>query len=54
MVEVAKAVKASGAGLMRGGAFKPRTSPYSFQGLREQGLEYLLEAKKASGLPIVT
>ena len=54
MVEVAKAVKASGASLMRGGAFKPRTSPYSFQGLREQGLEYLLEAKKASGLPIVT
>ena len=54
MVEVAKADKAAGGGLMRGGAFKPRTSPYSFQGLREQGLEYLLEAKKASGLPIVT
>ena len=51
---VAQAVKASGAQVLRGGAFKPRTSPYSFQGLREQGLEYLLEAKKASGLPIVT
>ena len=51
---VAEEVKKAGAGLLRGGAFKPRTSPYSFQGLREQGLEYLLEAKKASGLPIVT
>jgi len=54
MVGVAQAVKASGAGLMRGGAFKPRTSPYAFQGLREEGLELLLEAKKASGMPIVT
>ena len=54
IIEVAQDVKDSGAALMRGGAFKPRTSPYSFQGLREQGLEYLLEAKKASGLPIVT
>ena len=54
MVGVAKAGMASGPGLMRGGAFNPRPSPYSFQGLREQGLEYLLEAKKASGLPIVT
>ena len=44
----------AGAGLLRGGAFKPRTSPYSFQGLRKEGLDYLLEAKKASGLPIVT
>lgn len=54
MISVANSVKASGAGLMRGGAFKPRTSPYSFQGLRAEGIEYLLEAKKASGLPIVT
>ena len=51
---VAKAVKASGAGLMRGGAFKPRTSPYAFQGLRGDGIELLLEAKKETGLPIVT
>ncbi len=54
MVAVSHAVKASGAGLMRGGAFKPRTSPYAFQGLRQEGLELLLEAKKASGMPIVT
>ncbi len=54
MIAVADAVKASGAGLLRGGAFKPRTSPYSFQGLRAEGLEYLMEAKRASGLPIVS
>lgn len=54
MVEVAEDVKASGAGLLRGGAFKPRTSPYSFQGLGGEGLKLLLEAKKATGLPIVT
>ena len=54
MTAVAAAVKASGAGLMRGGAFKPRTSPYAFQGLRAEGIEYLLEAKKTSDLPIVT
>ena len=54
MISVANSVKTSGAGLLRGGAFKPRTSPYSFQGLRKEGLDYLLEAKKASGLPIVT
>ena len=54
MVEVAEDVKASGAGLLRGGAFKPRTSPYSFQGLHGEGLELLLEAKKATGLPVVT
>ncbi|MCL0234484.1 chorismate mutase, partial [Klebsiella pneumoniae] len=47
-------VKNSGAGLLRGGAFKPRTSPYSFQGLHGEGLELLLEAKKATGLPVVT
>ena len=49
-VEVAKA----GAGMLRGGAFKPRTSPYSFQGLGQEGIRLLVEAKKASGLPIVT
>ena len=54
MISVAQSVKASGATLMRGGAFKPRTSPYSFQGLQGQGIEYLKEAKRATGLPIVT
>lgn len=52
--EIAESVKKSGAKLLRGGAFKPRTSPYSFQGLRAEGIEFLLEAKKATGLPIVT
>jgi 3-deoxy-7-phosphoheptulonate synthase len=51
---VAKAVKSSGARLLRGGAFKPRTSPYAFQGLAEEGLQYLAEAKKVTGLPIIT
>ncbi len=51
---VAKAVKAAGAHLLRGGAFKPRTSPYAFQGMRGEGLELLLEAKKQTGMPIVT
>lgn len=54
VIEVAKAVKASGAKFLRGGAFKPRTSPYAFQGLHAEGLELLLEAKKETGLPIVT
>ncbi|AEF80477.1 3-deoxy-7-phosphoheptulonate synthase [Leadbettera azotonutricia] len=54
IVEVAVAVKKAGAGFLRGGVFKPRTSPYSFQGLGFEGLDLLLEAKKASGLPIVT
>ena len=54
VVEIAKAVKASGATLLRGGAFKPRTSPYSFQGLREGGLSLLLKAKEETGMPIVT
>ncbi|HIW73981.1 MAG TPA: 3-deoxy-7-phosphoheptulonate synthase [Firmicutes bacterium] len=54
IVAVAKAVKASGAGLLRGGAFKPRTSPYAFQGLHAEGLELLLLAKKETGLPIVS
>ena len=51
---IAKSVKESGATLLRGGAFKPRSSPYSFQGLREHGIDLLLEAKKETGLPIVT
>lgn len=51
---IAKRVKESGAGFLRGGAFKPRTSPYTFQGLRGSGIELLLEAKKETGLPIVT
>jgi len=54
IVEVAKAVKAAGATLLRGGAFKPRTSPYSFQGLGVEGLKMLMAAKKETGLPIVT
>ena len=52
--EIAQAVKKSGATMLRGGAFKPRTSPYAFQGLRGHGLELLLEAKKLTGLPVVT
>ena len=51
---VAEDVKASGAALLRGGAFKPRTSPYSFQGMGTPGLDLLVEARKATGLPIVT
>ena len=54
IITVARSVKASGAKLLRGGAFKPRTSPYAFQGLREEGIRLLLEAKKDTGLPIVT
>lgn len=54
MNSVALSVAASGAGLLRGGAFKPRTSPYAFQGLHDAGLKMLLEAKEASGLPVVT
>ena len=54
IVGVAQAVKASGAGMLRGGEFKPRTSPYAFQGLHEKGLELLSEAKRVTGLPIVT
>ncbi|MFI3200897.1 MAG: 3-deoxy-7-phosphoheptulonate synthase [Eubacteriales bacterium] len=54
MYEVATRVKSSGAGLLRGGAFKPRTSPYAFQGLQDDGLTLLSEAKKKTGLPIVT
>ncbi|MBR5658083.1 MAG: 3-deoxy-7-phosphoheptulonate synthase [Lachnospiraceae bacterium] len=51
---VAQRVKESGAAMLRGGAFKPRTSPYDFQGLHEKGIELLLEAKRQTGLPIVT
>lgn len=51
---IAKSVKESGAKLLRGGAFKPRTSPYDFQGLKADGIELLLEAKRETGLPIVT
>ena len=54
IIEVAKAVKKSGANFLRGGAFKPRTSPYSFQGLELEGLELLKIAKQETGLPIVT
>lgn len=54
IIKVAHDVKQGGAALLRGGAFKPRTSPYSFQGLENDGLRLLLEAKKATGLPIVT
>ena len=54
IIEVAEKVKAAGADILRGGAFKPRTSPYDFQGLKGEGIRLLLEAKKATGLPIVT
>jgi 3-deoxy-7-phosphoheptulonate synthase len=54
MLEIAHAVKESGAAILRGGAFKPRTSPYSFQGLGERGLELLAEAKQATGLRVIT
>ena len=54
IVEVAKAVKEAGAHMLRGGAFKPRTSPYSFRGLEKEGIRLLLLAKKETGLPIVT
>ena len=51
---VSKAVKASGANILRGGAFKPRSSPYSFQGLGKEGIDLLIQARKITGLPIVT
>ena len=54
MLEVAQQVQACGAGLLRGGAFKPRTSPYAFQGLHAQGLDFLLEAGRRTGLPAVS
>ncbi len=54
LMETAEAVKEAGAHVLRGGAFKPRTSPYSFQGLGEKGLHLLAEARRATGLPVVT
>ena len=54
IISVAQAVKASGANILRGGAFKPRTSPYAFQGMKDEGIRLLLEAKKETGLPIIT
>lgn len=54
IIAVAESVKASGAQILRGGAFKPRTSPYAFQGLKGEGIKLLLQAKKATGLPIIT
>ena len=54
IVAVAKAVKASGANILRGGAFKPRTSPYSFQGLETEGILDMVKAREATGLPIVS
>lgn len=54
VAEIARAVKASGATMLRGGAFKPRTSPYDFQGLKADGIEILLHAKRETGLPIVS
>ena len=54
MLDIAKRVHASGARLLRGGAFKPRTSPYAFQGLKAEGLLYLKKARQATGLPVVS
>ncbi|MEW6115516.1 MAG: 3-deoxy-7-phosphoheptulonate synthase [Nitrospirota bacterium] len=54
MIKVAEQVKSAGAKMLRGGAFKPRTSPYAFQGLGEEGLKYLAKAREATGLPVVT
>ncbi|MBP3674334.1 MAG: 3-deoxy-7-phosphoheptulonate synthase [Oscillospiraceae bacterium] len=54
IIEVAQAVKESGANILRGGAFKPRTSPYAFQGMKGEGIKLLLKAKEATGLPIIT
>lgn len=54
IIFVANAVKEAGANVLRGGAFKPRTSPYAFQGLKDEGIKLLLKAKEATGLPIIT
>lgn len=54
IIAVAQAVKAAGADVLRGGAYKPRTSPYAFQGLKDEGLRLLREAKNATGMPIIT
>ena len=53
-IDIARKIKAAGATMLRGGAFKPRTSPYSFQGLGETGLQYMAKAREETGLPIVT
>ena len=54
IIQIAQSVKQCGANILRGGAFKPRTSPYAFQGLHEEGIRLLLQAKKVTGLPIIT
>ena len=54
MMAIARTLKDSGANMLRGGAFKPRTSPYSFQGLQEEGLRFLAEARNETGLPVIT
>src|SRR5690606_32435556 len=54
ILETAHAVKEAGGSVLRGGAFKPRSSPYSFQGMGEEGLRYLAEAREQTGLPIIT
>ena len=54
IIEIAQKVQEAGASILRGGAFKPRTSPYAFQGLKAEGIEYLLESKKITGMPIIT
>ncbi len=54
LLEIAHAVKEAGAHILRGGAYKPRSSPYSFQGLGEEGLRYLAEAREATGMPVIT
>src|SRR4030043_2132817 len=54
IINIAEKVKEAGASFLRGGAFKPRTSPYSFQGLGEEGLKYLAEAREETGLPVIT
>ncbi|MBQ3389638.1 MAG: 3-deoxy-7-phosphoheptulonate synthase [Firmicutes bacterium] len=54
IIEIAKRVRAAGATILRGGAFKPRTSPYDFQGLKADGIELLLEAKKVTGMPLIS
>ena len=54
IIDVAMSVKAAGADILRGGAYKPRTSPYAFQGLKDEGLRLLVEAKKVTGMPIIT
>lgn len=54
IITIAKSVKENGANILRGGAFKPRSSPYAFQGLGKKGIDLLIQAKKETGLPIIT